>query len=55
MSLSSNSSQFLYGTLLGAFRASDLVKITVPIFTSISRRRKIASKSTINKSLRIGG
>ncbi len=53
--LSSNSSRSLYGTLLGAFRASALVKITVPIFTSGGRRRKIASKSTINESLRIGG
>ena len=49
MNLSPNSSQSLYGALSGAFCASGLVKITVPIFTSASRRQKIASKSTINE------
>ena len=55
MNLSPDSSQLLYGTLLGTFCASDLVKITVPIFTSVKFGPKIASKSTINKLLRIGG
>lgn len=51
MKLHFNASQFLYGTLLGAFRASALVNITIPIFTSGNRRQKIASKSTVNQLL----
>jgi len=54
MNLSSNSSLLLYGTLLGAFYASDLVNIYVPIFTSVKFGAKIASKSTLNNLLRIG-
>jgi hypothetical protein len=55
MNLSANPSQSLYGTLLGAFRASVLVNITVPIFTSAKFDAKIAAKSTINELLRLGG
>lgn len=53
MNLSPYSSQFLYGALLGAFYASDLVKITVPILTSVQFGPNIASKLTINQLLRI--
>ncbi|MDE3045749.1 MAG: hypothetical protein KGJ02_03800 [Verrucomicrobiota bacterium] len=49
MNLSLNALQSLYGTLLGAFRASSLVKMSVPIFTSVGRRRKITAKSTVNE------
>jgi hypothetical protein len=55
MNLSFDSSQSLYDTLVGAFRASALVNITVPIYTSVSWRRKIASQSAINELLRIKG
>lgn len=54
MNLSPNFSQSLYGALSGAFCASDLVNIPVPIFTSVKFVTKITAKSTTNKFLIIG-